>query len=87
VILDAVLLFVFAARLTNHGLRFLSKLAAVVVAGLLVLYGATIPNVLTAKAAFILFALAGLGLAVWFWAMTPDERRVMAGIRGKPPIS
>lgn len=83
VTLDAILLFFFARRLVQHRPRLLSKLAATVAAGLLVLYVATIPHSLAVRAAFALLALLAFGLASWFWAVAPDERGMIGHIRGR----
>jgi O-antigen/teichoic acid export membrane protein len=84
-IFDAILLFFFARPLVKHKPGFSSKLTAAVLAGLLVLYGSTVPNTLAGKAAFVLSALIALGLASWFWAIAPDERRLIGNIRGRKP--
>ncbi len=85
VILDAVLLFFFARQMLPHKPRFLTKLAATVAAGLLVLYAATLPQTLAMKAAFALPALLVFGLA-GFWRMAPDERDLMLQLRGRKPV-
>lgn len=85
VALDAILLFFFAGRLIKHTQGFLSKLTAALVAGLLVLYVATIPNTLAGKAGFVLLALLAFGFAGWLWAMAPDERALMRHIRIRKP--
>ena len=85
VALDAILLFFFAGRLIKHRQGFLPKLTAALVAGLVVLYGATIPNTLAGKAGFLLLALLAFGFVGWYLAMAPDERALMRHIRLRKP--
>jgi O-antigen/teichoic acid export membrane protein len=81
VTVDALLLFYFSGRHIRNGRRFLSKLTTAMIAGLLVLFGATIANDLAIKAAFVLAALVAFGLAGWFWGLSPGERRLVLRLR------
>jgi O-antigen/teichoic acid export membrane protein len=81
VILDALLLFYFAPRMVRHKARTLHKFAVLVLGGVAVLCGATIPTALVAKVAFVLLALVGLGFATWFWVMAAEERSLAMQFR------
>jgi O-antigen/teichoic acid export membrane protein len=83
VALDAVLLFFFARRHIRHRPGFLSQLMASSAAGLIILYGATIPSTLPVKATFALLALVFFGLIGWFWGMAPEERRLVMRVHGR----
>jgi len=84
-VLDAILLFVFAGHLIRLRPQLMFKLAATVIAGSLVLYAATIPNTLGAKAAFVLLALLAFGFAGWRWTIGPDERALLRHLRISKP--
>jgi O-antigen/teichoic acid export membrane protein len=82
--LDAVLLFFLAHRLLPHKHRLVPNLVATTAAGLLVLYLATIPRGLLMKGAFVVSALLVFGIVSWFWALEPEERRLMFRVRNRP---
>jgi O-antigen/teichoic acid export membrane protein len=82
VTLDAAVLFYYGHRLLPHKPRFLSKLGTAVVAGMLLLYVATLFESLAAKAGFLALCLLVFGLVSWFWVLAPEERAFMLLARG-----
>ena len=77
VAVDALLLFFFSHRLLPYRPRFLWKLSATVVAGLLAIYTATLFSNVVIKAAFIISGLIIFGLVSWSRGLTPGERAFM----------
>jgi len=86
VTLDAALLFFFAQRLLPHKPGFLLKLAATVAGGLLVLYGATLPDTLVMKAALLTIGGIVFGLVGWFWGLEREERDFVLRTRGSKSV-
>jgi O-antigen/teichoic acid export membrane protein len=86
VTLDAAVLFYYSHRLLPHKPRFLSRLGTALVAGLLLLYVATLFESLTIKAGFLALCLLVFGLVSWFWVLAPEERALMLRARGSTPM-
>jgi len=81
VLLDTVLLFLFAREVAPPAPGFLVKLTAVTAAGLLLCYAITFPAALLVKTILCVGILLALLLAA-FVGMAPDERRLLQKLRG-----
>jgi O-antigen/teichoic acid export membrane protein len=80
---DAILYFLFAHRLLPHQPRYLPKLCFATVASLAMLFVATIPQSMAAKALFLIPTLVIFGCVGWFWGLAPVERSFIFRTRGK----
>ena len=80
---DAILYFLFAHRLLPHQPRYLPKLCFATVASLVMLFVATIPQSMAAKALFLIPTLVIFGCVGWFWGLAPVERFIYFRTRGK----
>jgi O-antigen/teichoic acid export membrane protein len=78
VVLEGMVLFLYACRIVPTQPRFLLKLSIAVPAGLTLMYLATLPAGLTFKAVFLTLTLIAFGFAAWSWALGPRERTYLA---------
>ena len=79
--LDAAALWLFAQQQLPRGSRFVLKAAAMIAAGLVVLYAATFPGTMSAKGAFLVAALVFFAIVGWIWLLEPEERAILLGRR------
>jgi len=82
IVVDTVLMFVFADRMLQQRPKLMVMLTAVMTASLLVLAAATLPQTPVERAVFCLVALLAFGLAA-FMGIAPDERDLLQRLRRK----
>jgi len=73
-VLDTVLICFLLDRMLPAAGKFIVKIGAALIFGLLLLYLGTLPMSPAAKACFVAIGLAGFGLVGWFLVLSPAER-------------
>jgi O-antigen/teichoic acid export membrane protein len=80
-VLDAAGLWFFAHRLLPKGSTIVLKAAAMIAAGLSVLYAATFPGTLVSKGVFLFVSLVLFAIVGWAWLLDLQERAMLLGRR------
>lgn len=78
---DAILLTFCAHRILPHRPGFLRRLGGAALAGLLLLYIATLPQAVSLKVLICLIGLALYGFVTWLWCLAPEEQKFFFGVR------
>ena len=81
IILDSVLLFLFAHRILPQKVVFLPRLAGTIVAGLTCIFLSTLPHSAANRLLFVCLTLIISAILAWVWALDPTERTFFLGIR------
>jgi O-antigen/teichoic acid export membrane protein len=82
IVVDAVLMFVFADQILRHRPKLMVRLTGAIAASLLVLAAATFPQTPVERVAFCLLALLAFSLAA-FMGMAPEERDLIQRLSRK----
>jgi len=77
---EAAVLFFVSHRILPQRSYSVRRLVAVVLAGLTILYAASVLNDFGTKIGFVGVVLISFAMTVWFWALGPDERHFLGAL-------